>query len=113
MPMGLTNAPAECQRYAEAVIREHPSTRVYIDDFLVATKGTREEHLREARAVRQTLNRAGIETPEKKTQWATSEVRYLGMILSHERIKPSADIQAITDWPEPRGLKELQVFLGM
>ena len=40
-------------------------------------------------------------------------VNYLGFILSRDGLKmDTSKVQAITDWPEPRKVKDIQSFLG-
>ena len=40
-------------------------------------------------------------------------VNYLGFILSQDGLKMDpCKVQAITDWPEPRKVKDIQSFLG-
>ena len=43
-----------------------------------------------------------------------TEVHYLGLIISHEGImmEPSK-VEAILNWPHPKNLEELQIFLGL
>jgi hypothetical protein len=49
MPFGLTNAPATFQRWMNGILqhflgRDDNVTVCYIDDIMIATKGTKEEH---------------------------------------------------------------------
>jgi hypothetical protein len=49
MPFGLTNAPATFQRWMNGILqpflgRDDDVTVCYIDDVMIATKGTKEEH---------------------------------------------------------------------
>lgn len=114
MPMGLTNAPAECQRFAEGIIRQHESyCSVYIDDFIVYTTGTREEHLEKVRQVRETLDRNQVQINEKKIQLGKQSVLYLGVEISQGTVSPILDMQALNAWPQPVNLKELQQWLGL
>lgn len=114
MPMGLTNAPAECQRFAEGIIRKHESCcSVYIDDFIVYTTGTREEHLEVVRQVRETLAEHSVQINERKIQLGLQKVTYLGVEISPDNISPVMDLQALNAWPQPVNKKELQQWLGL
>jgi len=114
MPMGLTNAPAECQRFIDGILASHQAyCVVYIDDILIFTNGDRAEHVARVREVRRTLERARVEINDKKSQVAQREVTYLGVRIGHGTIDPILDQQALQAWPEPTNKKELQKFLGL
>ena len=50
----------------------------------------------------------------EKCKWGVSELKYLGYIVSVYGIKPDpSKIEAITKYPQPQTLQELQRFLGM
>ena len=41
---GLTTMPAEFQRVMDTILSEFPQTHAFLDDILVVTKGTENEH---------------------------------------------------------------------
>jgi hypothetical protein len=49
MPMGLTNAPASCQQLINDTLRDLLDITVvaYIDDILIYTKGSLEDHIKD------------------------------------------------------------------
>jgi hypothetical protein len=49
----------------------------------------------------------------EKCEFSKSEVEYLGLIISHNKIKMDpTKVKAVSDWPAPRTVSELQRFIG-
>jgi hypothetical protein len=89
--------------------------RAYIDDLLVITKGSIDDHLvNKLEAVFIWLRDAGLKVNAAKSFFCTAETEYLGYILTRGGIKPQKKkIQAILALNPPNKVKELQQFLGM
>ncbi len=88
--------------------------RAYIDNLLVITRGTVEDHLDKLRQVLRRLCEAGLKVNAIKSHFCTQEVEYLGYILTREGIKPQPKkVQAILTLHPPNNVKELRHFLGM
>src|SRR3954451_17443436 len=86
---------------------------VYLNDILIYTRGMREEHEKEAREVLQLLQDNHIMLNSKKSEYTKKEVTFLGTIISKEGLRMEmGKTKAIREWPEPRTVKEVQVFLG-
>jgi hypothetical protein len=114
MPFGLTNAPATFQAYINNVLRKYLDVFVvvYLDDILVYSK-TYEEHVQHVRHVLTALRDADLRIKAEKTEFHKQEVKFLGYIVSREGLKmDSKKIEAITSWPKPTTVKEVQSFLG-
>ena len=48
-----------------------------------------------------------------KYEFHKKGVKFLGSIITTERIKMDQEkVKAVTEWPEPKNLKEVQAFLG-
>ncbi len=62
--------------------------RTYIDNLLVITRGTLEDHLDKLRGVLRRLREAGLKVNAVKSHFCTHEIEYLGYILTREVIKP-------------------------
>ena len=60
--------------------------RAYIDDLLVITRGTLEDHLEKLREVLRRLREAGLKV--NASIFLYPRVEYLGYILTREGIKP-------------------------
>jgi hypothetical protein len=86
---------------------------VFFDDILVYSKGL-EEHTTHLKTVLQILALHQLYTKMNKCVFATSEVEYLGHIISGEGVKTDPKkIAAMVDWPIPKSLKALRDFLGL
>ena len=59
MPFGLTNAPATFQRMMETTLRDTPHAFAYLDDIIVHSAGTLEDHLEKLDAVFERLQSCG------------------------------------------------------
>ena len=65
-----------------------PYVLVYIDDILVITKGTFEQHLEAVKKVLEKLLKVGMQINVDKSHFATIEVNYLGYIINRTSIIP-------------------------
>ncbi|KAK3560394.1 hypothetical protein QTP86_008482 [Hemibagrus guttatus] len=89
MPYGLANAPAVFQSFINEIFRDVLNKYVvaYIDDILIYSK-SEEEH-------------QGHQTA------------FLGYNVSYQGVEmDNSKITAVTEWPQPTTVKELQRFLG-
>ena len=115
MPFSLTNAPAMFQSLINAILRQYLDIFVttYIDDVLVYTNGTLEEHRQHVKKILHALQEAGMRLHFDKSVFHVKEVEYLGLILMTEGIcMDDTKITVVRDWPTPKNLKEVQSFLG-
>jgi hypothetical protein len=63
--------------------------RTYLDDLLIITKGSLEDHLEKLSMVLTRLQDAGLKINADKSNFCTLETEYLGYILTRDGIKPS------------------------
>ncbi|CAA77891.1 Reverse Transcriptase, partial [Cladosporium fulvum T-1 virus] len=116
MPMGLTNAPASCQDLVNETLRDLLDVCVvaYMDDILVYTKGSLQEHTKQVQDVFERLTKSGFKTAPEKCEFHKKEVKFLGFIISTTGITiDPAKTQSIREWPEPKTVKDVQSFLGL
>ncbi len=76
LPMGADIFQAEMMDLMEAL----EYVRAYIDDLLVITRGTLEDHLEKLGAVLRRLREAGLKVNAAKSFFCTHEIEYLGYI---------------------------------
>jgi hypothetical protein len=70
--------------------------RVYIDDLLIITRGTLDDHLLKKLTVLTRLHNAGLKVNVAQSFFCTHEIEYLGYILTQGGIKPQQKkVQAI------------------
>jgi hypothetical protein len=80
--------------------------RAYIDDLLLITSGTYEEHLAKLDQVLLRLREAGLNA--EKSKFCTGELEYLGYWI-RDGIKPLPDkVHAIQKIAEPTNKKQLR-----
>ena len=112
--MGISRAPDFFQEKMTDLMRTLEYVRTYIDDLLIITKSTFDDHLSKLQEVLCRLQNAGLRINSTKSNFALHEIEYLGYILTREGIKPQPEkVQAILALKEPTSVKELRKFLGM
>lgn len=115
MPFGLCNAPQTLCRLMDRVI---PSALrdfvfVYMDDLLVVSKDF-DTHLSRLQSVAKCLRDANLTINVGKSKFCMKEIKYLGHIVGNGCIKPDpGKVDAITNFPVPRTVRQVRSFLGM
>lgn len=115
MPFGLCNAPQTMCRLMDKVLPSElrQFVFVYIDDLLVVSENF-ETHLIRLRAVAKCLREANLSINLEKSKFCMKEIKYLGHIVGNGCIKPDpGKVEAITNFPIPRTVKQVRSFLGM
>ena len=115
MPFGFTNAPATFQALINTTLCKYLDIFVtaYLDDILIYTKGTLEEHIQAVKKVFKALQEADIRLRPDKCKFHVKTVKFLGSIITTDEIQMDKEkVKAIREWPEPKNLKEVQAFLG-
>ncbi len=115
MPYGLTNAPATFQRLMDIVLAglKWQCCLVYIDDVVIYSP-TFDQHLNDLKEVFQTLREANLTLKASKCYFCRREMKYLGHVITQDGIKPDPSLtQAVSDFPQPQTIKDVQSFLGL
>jgi hypothetical protein len=85
-----------------------------MDDLLITTRGTLDEHLQKMETVLTRLRDARLKVNTAKSSFCAHEIEHLSYILTREGIKPQPKkVQAILALSPPNNVKELRHFLGM
>lgn len=114
MPQGITNAPSTFQRLMEKCVGEMnlKEVLVFIDDLIIFSSSL-EEHEQRLKRVLQRLREYGLKLAPGKCKFFQTSVRYLGHVVSERGVETDPEkVKALTTWPIPTNLKELQSFLG-
>ncbi|KAK3509680.1 hypothetical protein QTP70_008429 [Hemibagrus guttatus] len=114
MPFGLTNAPAVFQALINGVFQDLLGKGViaYIDDILVYSTSM-EEHVRHVWEVLSRLQRHHLYIKLEKCEFQRTTVTFLGYVISRQGVEMDAvKVRAVTEWPAPTTVWELQRFLG-
>src|SRR5205814_9376380 len=115
VPFGLTNAPAAFQGLMNDILMEclDRFASAFLDDIIIYSH-TLEEYKRHVTEVLEQLRKVGLYLKRKKCQFHKTEVKFLGIIISHGTICiDSVKVKTITDWPIPMRVKKIQAFLGL
>ncbi|OWT42324.1 retrovirus polyprotein [Pochonia chlamydosporia 170] len=114
MPFGLSNAPATFQARINEVLRPFLDRycTAYIDDILIYSNDLASHRLH-VKSVLQALEAAGLQLDVKKCEFETTEVKYLGMIISTTGVRMDpAKVDCLVNWEAPINVKDVQAFLG-
>lgn len=115
-PFGLANAPATFQRYINEQLRGHldVNATAYMDDILVYTDGSKDDHWGVVQSILGKLEKAGLYLDIDKCDFLCREVKYLGYIVragDSVTVDP-AKVKSILEWKAPTSVKGVRSFLG-
>ncbi|KAK3507316.1 hypothetical protein QTP70_013715 [Hemibagrus guttatus] len=114
MPFGLTNAPAVFQALINGVFQDLLGKWViaYIDDILVYSASL-EEHVLHVQEVLSRLQQHHLYVKLEKCEFHRPTMTFLGYVVSRRGVEIDVvKVWAVTDWPAPTMVWELQRFLG-
>ena len=114
MPFGLCNSPSTFQRLMEKVLEglNLVTCAVYLDDVIIFARSKTELYERLTQ-VFDRLREANLKMKPKKCEFLKESINFLGYIVSEAGIRCSeTHLQAVSSWPPPSNIKELQTFLG-
>jgi hypothetical protein len=114
LPMGLCNSPDVFQEKISTLMSGLEFVRAYIDDLLIITQSSWEDHLSKVEKVLQRLQDSGLKVNAVKSFFGETEVEYLGYKITRQGIQPVATkIQAIQNLKPPTTTKQLRSFIGI
>ena len=108
---GLADIPTVFQdKIDQTLENKHPA---WLDDIIVVTKGSKEQHKKELAEVLTKLENAGYRLSEKKSEFFKKEIEWIGHKIDQNGIRPLQDkLKAIKDLKQPNNEQELKSFLG-
>ena len=116
MPFGLANAPSTFQRYINWTLRDFLDDfcSAYLDDILIFSSGTLQEHRDHVKKVLERLRAAGLQIDIDKCDFEVQSTKYLGFIIEAGKgIRTDPEkVKAILEWAVPTTVKAVRSFLG-
>ena len=110
---GLTVMPTEFQKIMDLTLANINSVFLYIDDILIVTKGTKQQHVNKVREVMRKLDDATLQLKAGKCIIAQDSIEWLGFKITRTGISPYNTIsQGKSERLGPTKLKQLCSFLG-
>ena len=111
--MGIKSAQAELNAALQPLFAHIPQAHVIHDDLIVAT-ATKEEHEIVIERVMQAIELAGLTLNLTKCVFGCSEIRFWGMIVGSDGVRPDpAKVEALDHILPPRNKEELNSYLCM
>ena len=108
---GLADIPTIFQEKIDQTLEnKHPA---WLDDIIIVTKGSKEQHKKELIEVLTRLENAGYRLSGNKSEFFKSEIEWIGHKKDQNGIRPLQDkLMAIKNLKQPNNEKELKSFLG-
>ena len=114
LPMGLCNSPDIFQEKVSELMSGLEFCRAYIDDLLVVSKGSFEQHMEHLEQALTRLSDAGLKVNATKSSFCKNELEYLGYLINKEGVRPTMKkVEAIKNIATPKTRKQLRGFIGM
>ena len=103
---GLTLMPAEFQKVIDNLLKKFPRAKAFIDDILIASKGTRVEHIALVEKILKKLDVSNVSLKLRKCEFAKTECEWLGLAPLVRKT------QAVEDLKTPKSRKQLKSLMG-
>ena len=114
LPMGLCNSPDIFQEKMSELFAGLDFVRAYIDDLLITSNSTWQDHLEKLDLVFFKLREAGLKVNAKKSFFGKHELEYLGYWITRTGISPVAKkVEAIQQIATPKNKKDVRAFIGI
>ena len=108
----LTIMPPEFQKIMDKLLHKTRKTFVFIEDILIVTEGTLQQHIEKLQEVIKSLDEAGVWLKLEKCKIAQAKIKRLGYKLSANGKKPIDEkLQAISDRLRPTTVKKLRSLM--
>ena len=88
--MGLCIATDIFQARLGQLFSDMENVLIYIDDILVVTHGSFEEHLEVLEEVFNRLTKKSMQVHPRKCDWFKKEVDYLGYVINKDGVRPQS-----------------------
>jgi hypothetical protein len=103
LPMGVKTSPDIFQRIMYELLGEIPNIQVYLDDILITSNGTFEEHAAIMEQVLDRMQKANSRANLRKYYFGESKIDYLVYEITRDGIQPQPNkVEAILNLSPPR-----------
>jgi hypothetical protein len=114
LPMGVKTSPDIFQRILYELIGDITNIQVYLDDILITSNGTFEEHAAIMEQVIDILQKVNFRANLRKCYFGEAKIDYLGYEITRDGIQPQPKkVEAILKLIPPMSKRQLRHFLGM
>ena len=116
MPFGLGWAPGTFQRLMNRVLQEFLGefVAVYLDDIIIYSKGSFENHLDHLHQVFNALQQSHLKIKLKKCHFCLPNIKFLRYVVGRNGILPDPKkIDKVKNFPIPQNLTQLRAALGL
>ena len=109
----LTDLPATFQKMMDSTLDCISSTIEFLDDIIIISKGTLEQHENEIDKTPERLDNDNLAISWQKCEFGLTEITWLGYKINSEGITPTKrKTDAIIQLENPNTLKQLRSFMG-
>jgi len=115
LAMGLCNAPGTFMQLMNETFSDllYKGVLVFLDDIIIYSD-TLEEHTELLNKVLQRLRTHKLYAKQSKCALYQQEVDFLGHYVGQHGLRVMEDkVEAVTDWPTPRNVRDVRAFLGL
>ncbi len=113
MAFGLRNAAQTFQRFMDSLFKHLPFGFCCLDNLIIASH-TLEEHHKHLQQIFTILQENSLQINPAKCVFTAAAVEFFGQRVDQLSIwLLQQHVQAISDFPPPQDMKQLQQFLGM
>ena len=115
IPFGLSNTLASFQGYINKILagKLNIFVIVYLDDILIYTQDQSQGHMEAMQWVLEILRNNSLFANLKRCWFHKDEVRFLRYVDSSQGIRIEDErIEVVRNWPEPKSVRDIQVFIG-
>lgn len=110
---GISSAPEKYQQVIQQTLQDIEGVHNISDDIVVHGS-THEQHDERLRKVMRRLCECGLTLNLEKCQFSTSELTFMGHVLSSRGVGVAADkVKAVVEAREPGSASEVRSFLGL
>ena len=110
---GLTDMPATFQKTIDKTLHDIKTKFAYLDDILIITKGTLEDHGKELDKIMQRLNDKNLAINLLKCEFAKEQITWLDFVVTPNGVTPTKQkCDAFKNLDNTKTLKQLRSFMG-